>query len=60
MFLILNRQLMNYHLFIRFTVRVFRELLSVSVYNSFPFGFEGGIWDLILLMPEPSLLFYFV
>ena len=28
-------------LFIRFTVSAFRNLLSVSVFSYFPFGFEG-------------------
>ena len=32
-------------LFFRFTVRVFREHLSIFVCPSFPFGVEGGMWD---------------
>ena len=29
-------------LFIRFSVRVCRESVSICVFASFPFGFEGG------------------
>ena len=32
---------------------VFRERLSVCMCVSFPFGFKGGMWDLILLVPGP-------
>ena len=46
-------------LFIRFAVRVFRERLSVCLYASFPFGFEGGMWDLSLLIPDHSLFICF-
>ena len=46
-------------LFIRFTVRVFRERLSVCVSSSFPFGFEGGMWDLILFISDHCLSIYF-
>ena len=35
-------------LFIRFTARAFRKLLSIYVFSYFPFGFEGRIWDLIV------------
>ena len=42
-------------LFIRFTMRVFRERLSVFVRPSFPSGFEGGVWDLIVLIPDHYL-----
>ena len=35
----------------------------VNVYQfvlvSFPFGFEGGMWDLIELVPDHCLSFYF-
>ena len=44
-------------LFIRFTVHAFRELLSIYVCTSFPFGFEGGMWDLIVIIPDHSLPF---
>ena len=44
-------------LFIRFTVRVYRESLSICVCVSFPFGFEGGMGILIALVPDQT--FYF-
>ena len=47
-------------LFIRFTARAFRKLLSMYVLSYFPFGFEGRIWDLIVLVPDHCLSFYFV
>ena len=47
-------------LVIRFTVRVFFERLSICVWASLPFGFEGGMWELILLTPDPYLLSNFV
>ena len=47
-------------MFIRFTVRDFRGHLSVHVSASFPFGFEGGMWDLMVLVPDHCLSFYFV
>ena len=34
-----------------FTVRVFRECLSICVCVFFPFSFEGGRRDLIVLDP---------
>ena len=46
-------------LFIRFTARAFRKLLSAYVFSYFPFGFEGRIWDLILSVPDHCLSFYF-
>ena len=46
-------------MFIRFTIRVFRERLSVCVCASFPFGFEGGMWELIVLVPGHYFPFYF-
>ena len=36
---------------------------SVYVYQfcpSFPFGFEGGMWDLIVLIPDHCLSNFFV
>ena len=42
-----------------FTIHVFRECLTISVCVSFPFGFEGGMWDSILLVPDYCLSFYF-
>ena len=38
-------------------VRVIREHLSVCVRSSFPFGFEGGIWDLIIFFSDHCLSF---
>ena len=46
-------------LFIRFNTRAFRKLLSIYVFSSFPFGFEGRIWNLIVLVPGHFLSFYF-
>ena len=42
-------------LFIRLTVCVFRERLSICVWGSFPFSFEGGMWDLSVLIPDHCL-----
>ena len=42
-----NDHLLGKDLFIRFTMRVFCKHLSVCVCASFPFGSEGGMWDLI-------------
>ena len=39
--------------------RAFRKLVSIYVFSYFPFGFEGGIWDLILSVPDHCLSFYF-
>ena len=47
-------------------MRVFRERLSicacvracVCVCASFPFGFEGDMWDLIVLIPDHCLSIY--
>ena len=38
------------------TVRAFRKRSSVCLCVSFPFGFEGWIWDLIVLVPDHCLL----
>ena len=46
-------------LFIRFTANA-GKLLSVYVISYFHFGFEGRIWDLIVLVPDHCLSFYFV
>ena len=32
--------------------------MSTDVFTSFPFGFEGRIWDLIVLVPDHCLSFY--
>ena len=46
-------------LFIRFTASAFRKLLSIYVFNCFPFGFEGKMWDLIVSVSGHCLFFYF-
>ena len=46
-------------MFIRFTARAFRKLLSIYVF-SFHFGFEVRIWDLIVSAPDHCLSFYFL
>ena len=55
----LNDHLFGKELFIRFAASAFRKLLSVYVFCYFPFGFEGRIWDLIVLVPDHCLSFYF-
>ena len=45
-------------LFIRFTARAFRKLLSIYVFSYFPFGFECRIWDLVVSVPDHCLSFY--
>ena len=56
-------------LLIRFTARAFRDLLSiyvfckllsVYVFSSFSFSFEGRIWDPIVSVPDHCLSFYFL
>ena len=44
---------------VQFTVHVFHECLSVCVLVSFPFGSGSGVWDLIVLVPDHCLSFYF-
>ena len=46
-------------MFIRFTARAFRKLMSIYVFSYFPFGFEGRIWDQIVSVPDHCLPFYF-
>ena len=41
-------------------VRIFRERLSVCMCASFLCGFEGGMWDLIVLIPDYCLSIYIV
>ena len=38
-------------------MRFFRESLSIVACASFPFGFESGMWDLIVLVPDHCLSF---
>ena len=58
-FRLLNDHLSGKELFIRFTARAFRKLLSIYVFSYFPFGFEGRIWDLIVSVSDLCLSFYF-
>ena len=53
----LNDRLPGKELFVRFTARAFRNLLSVYVFSYFLFGFEGRIWDLIVSVHDHSSLF---
>ena len=36
------------------------RVLSIYVFSYFPFGFEGRMWDLIVLVPDHCLSFYSV
>ena len=56
----MNDHLSGKELFIRFTESAFRKLLSVYVFNYFPFGFEDRMWDMIVSVPDHCLSFYFV
>ena len=42
----------------RLTVRVFIGRVSIWLCVSFPFGFEGGKWDLIILISDYCLSIY--
>ena len=55
----LNDHLFGKELFILFTASAFRKLPSIYVFSFFPFGFEGRMWDLIELVPDYCLSFYF-
>ena len=55
----MNDHLSVKELFIRFTTRAFRKLLSIYVFSYLPFGFGGRIWDLIVSVPDHCLCFYF-
>ena len=46
-------------LFIRFSVHAFRECSSICACASFLFDFEGGMWGLIVLVPDHCLSLYF-
>ena len=43
-----------------FDASAFRKLSSIYVFSYFPFGFEGGMWDLIVSVPDHCLSFYFL
>ena len=55
----LKADLFGKELFILFVASAFRKLSSFYVFSYFPFGFEGGIWDLIVSVPDHCLSFYF-
>ena len=40
-------------------MRILLERLSVCVFASRPFGFEGGMWDLIVLVHDYCFSFDF-
>ena len=47
-------------LFIQFTLRVrFVNVIKFCVCHSFPFGILGGMWDMIVLIPDHCLSIYF-
>ena len=46
-------------LFVRFAAGAFRGLPSICVFCYFPFGFGGGVWDLIVSVSDHCLSFYF-
>ena len=56
----LNDHLFGKELFIRFAASAFRKLLSVYVFNYFPIGFQGKMWDLIVSVPDHCLYFKFM
>ena len=37
----------------------FVNCFSIYAFSYFPFGFEGRMWDLIVLVPDHCLTFYF-
>ena len=41
-----------------FTVCVFHERLSIYGRAFSPSGFEGGMWDLVILAPDLRISFY--
>ena len=55
---LLNDHLFGKELFIRLTAHVFRGRWSNCVCPSFPFGIEGGMWDVIVLIPDHCLSIY--
>ena len=55
----LNDHLFWKVLFIWFTVCAFHERLSNCMCTSFPFGFQDGMWNFVVLVPDhcPSIFF---
>ena len=47
-------------LLIRFALCMYREILSVCLCAFFQFGFEGGMWDLIVSDHSPSFYLLYV
>ena len=47
-------------LLIRVALCGYRESLSICLCASFPFGFEGGMWDLVVPDHCPSFYFLYV
>ena len=41
-------------------MRLFRERLSICVCSSSSFGFENGMWDLIVFLIMPFYFFYLI
>ena len=56
----MNDHLSGEELFIWFTARAFRKLLSIYVFSYLPFDFEGRMWDRIVSVPDHCLSFYFL
>ena len=55
----MNDHLSGKELSIPFTASAFRKLLLIYVFSYFPFGLEGGMWNLIVSVPDHCLSFYF-
>ena len=55
----LSGRLFGRGLFVLFAAGAFRRLSSICVFGCFPFGFGGGMWDLIVSVPDHCLSFYF-
>ena len=56
----LGGRLFGRELFVLFAAGAFRGLSSICVFSYFPFGFGGGMWDLIVSVPDHCLSFYLV
>ena len=55
----LGGRLFGRGLFVRFTASALRKLPSIYIFSYFPFGFGGGMWGLIVSVPDRCLSFYF-
>ena len=59
--LFLIRVMFGKELFIQFTMRASNgRFFKICVCPSFPFGTEGGLWDVSVLIPDHCLSIYFV